>query len=390
MRHLDFALTLPGDMLVKVDRASMAVALEVRPLFLHRDVMELAAGLPRPTWRSPRREARLKAAVRPWLPDALIDRRKQGFAMPLPEWLEASSAGRARSAAPTPRRAISALLDVDKVTELGAAHARGAGNFTSIVHSTFMLDRWCARWLPTRHLLRPESPQMKQVFRKTSLRSCLRRPHGGRPSNEDSLTDCSVTRRFEAKLRYWSLEIRLMSRGPSPRSASAADVGIYFDPPTHHLLRDRLFDRESNPFAGDDILAPYAALHHRLKASGIEARTADFLPDGPDGRRHILVSFGTPYRLVSDRSKKYAALARRRRCHPQRLFRHGMPERRAGPVRGAAGARKQLPPPVLLERCRRTAAVYPCAGRGPRISAGRSRSTGCTIICGLGRTGSSW
>ena len=88
MRHLDFALTLPGDMLVKLDRASMAVSLEVRPVFLHRDVMELAAGMP-PADLVNRHAAKLalKDAVRPWLPDALIDRRKQGFAMPLPEWL---------------------------------------------------------------------------------------------------------------------------------------------------------------------------------------------------------------------------------------------------------------------------------------------------------------
>jgi asparagine synthase (glutamine-hydrolysing) len=149
MRHLDFALTLPGDMLVKVDRASMAVALEVRPLFLHRDVMELAAGLPRADLAS-RHDTKLglKAAVRPWLPDALIDRPKQGFAMPLPEWLgDDSPVGAAiRGAQPSP--AVSALLDVDKVAELGAAHLKGAGNFTSIVHSTFVLDRWCTRWLP--------------------------------------------------------------------------------------------------------------------------------------------------------------------------------------------------------------------------------------------------
>ena len=79
MRHLDFALTLPGDMLVKVDRASMAVSLEVRPLFLHRDVMELAAGIPATELAShDAAKLALKEAVRPWLPGALIDRPKQG------------------------------------------------------------------------------------------------------------------------------------------------------------------------------------------------------------------------------------------------------------------------------------------------------------------------
>jgi asparagine synthase (glutamine-hydrolysing) len=150
MRHLDFELTLPGDMLVKIDRASMALSLEVRPMFLHRDVMELAAGIP-PGELVDRHAAKLalKAAVRPWLPEALIDRRKQGFAMPLPEWLgDDSVLGRTMRSAHT-SEPVGALLDVRKVEELGAAHAKGAGNFTSIVHSTFVLDRWFAKWLPS-------------------------------------------------------------------------------------------------------------------------------------------------------------------------------------------------------------------------------------------------
>jgi asparagine synthase (glutamine-hydrolysing) len=149
MRHLDFALTLPGDMLVKVDRASMAVALEVRPLFLHRDVMELAAALP-PAVLVDRHAAKLalKTAVRPWLPDALLDRRKQGFALPLPEWLGGDSAIAAEvsgGAAPGP---LADLLDVGRIAALRDAHTAGAGNFTSIVHGSFMLNRWFTRWLP--------------------------------------------------------------------------------------------------------------------------------------------------------------------------------------------------------------------------------------------------
>jgi hypothetical protein len=92
---------------------------------------------------------------------------------------------------------------------------------------------------------------------------------------------------------------------------SPGSIAVFFDPPTHHLFRNRLFDRGSNPFAGDNILAPYAAVHDRLKKRGITAHTADFLPEHPDGRRHLVISFGTPDRLVSHSVRKYAALARR-------------------------------------------------------------------------------
>jgi hypothetical protein len=89
------------------------------------------------------------------------------------------------------------------------------------------------------------------------------------------------------------------------------ELAVWFDPPTHHLFRDRLFDRESNPYAGDDILAPYVAARDRLAAAGIAVHTADAMPAAPDGRRHLLISFGTPDRLVAHSTRKYAALARR-------------------------------------------------------------------------------
>jgi len=149
MRHLDLALTLPGDILTKVDRASMAVSLEVRPLFLHRDVMELAAGIPAGALASHgASKLALKQAVRPWLPDALIDRPKQGFAMPLPKWLGQDSVittavREAQSSGP-----LAELLDMGRVSQLSAAHIQGKRNFTAVLYSAFVLDQWFTRWMP--------------------------------------------------------------------------------------------------------------------------------------------------------------------------------------------------------------------------------------------------
>jgi asparagine synthetase B (glutamine-hydrolysing) len=149
MRHLDMALTLPGDMLVKVDRASMAVSLEVRPLFLHREVMELAARIA-PTELVNRATSKiaLKTAVRPWLPDALLDRRKQGFAMPLPEWLGGDSVVASAMRTTGASAPVRELLDMDRATHL-AARGKGTGAATAVAHAGVILDQWCKQWLPS-------------------------------------------------------------------------------------------------------------------------------------------------------------------------------------------------------------------------------------------------
>jgi asparagine synthase (glutamine-hydrolysing) len=149
MRRLDFDLTLPGDMLVKVDRASMAVALEVRPLFLHREVMELAARTPAPLLADTQvAKLALKNAVSVWLPNDLLERRKQGFALPLPEWLAGDTALDARLAPGADAGPLGELLDLGQVAGFRDAHRAGKGNYTAVVQGTFMLDRWFSRWLP--------------------------------------------------------------------------------------------------------------------------------------------------------------------------------------------------------------------------------------------------
>ena len=149
MRHLDVALTLPGDILVKVDRASMAVALEVRPLFLHRAVMELAARIP-PDELVNRTTTKiaLKNAVRPWLPDALLDRRKQGFAMPLPEWLAHGSTVGAAMASSGTSAPVRDVLDFAQASTL-AARGKGTGAYPAVVYAGMVLDRWFEQWSPS-------------------------------------------------------------------------------------------------------------------------------------------------------------------------------------------------------------------------------------------------
>ena len=134
MRHLDFALTLPGDMLVNsCHRASMASSLEVRPLFLQREVMELAAAIP-PHQLVNRDAAKLllKDAVRPWLPDALLDRRKQGFAMPLPLLRRQELALDGVMQNPVRELPVDELVDTGKLASLRAAHAKGARDATGM------------------------------------------------------------------------------------------------------------------------------------------------------------------------------------------------------------------------------------------------------------------
>ncbi|HEY8190490.1 MAG TPA: asparagine synthase C-terminal domain-containing protein, partial [Micavibrio sp.] len=87
---MDFHTYLPDDILTKVDRVSMAVALECRPPFLSRAMIEFAYSLPESfLYKEGQLKGGLKAACAELLPSSIIGRGKQGFSVPDSGWRKA-------------------------------------------------------------------------------------------------------------------------------------------------------------------------------------------------------------------------------------------------------------------------------------------------------------
>ena len=87
IQYVDMKTYLPDDILAKVDRASMAVSLEVRAPLLDHHLLETAARIPS-TMKLRGRQGKIifKKAMAQILPTDILDRRKQGFAIPLNRW----------------------------------------------------------------------------------------------------------------------------------------------------------------------------------------------------------------------------------------------------------------------------------------------------------------
>ncbi|WP_330959885.1 XrtA/PEP-CTERM system amidotransferase [Photobacterium sp. 53610] len=87
IQYLDFKTWLPGGILTKVDRASMANSLEVRSPLLDHQLLEWAFRIPaRDNIRKQEGKYSFKKALEPWLPEDILYRPKMGFSMPLCHW----------------------------------------------------------------------------------------------------------------------------------------------------------------------------------------------------------------------------------------------------------------------------------------------------------------
>jgi asparagine synthase (glutamine-hydrolysing) len=139
---------LQEDILVKVDRASMAASLEVRAPFLDPDLMDfLATVSPSLKLRRTTRKYLLKRLMRGRIPDAIIDRPKHGFNVPLDTWFRGALRPLAVERLSPDRVRAAGLLDPVAVGRVLADHMSGRADRGRQLWLLLQLDLWRERWL---------------------------------------------------------------------------------------------------------------------------------------------------------------------------------------------------------------------------------------------------
>ena len=141
--YTDLQVYLNDDILVKVDRMSMATSLETRAPFLDVDVMELAFSMPGSLKiRHGRRKHVLKQAMAGLLPSSVIDRGKEGFSIPMKQWLRGPWAPLMRDLLSPARVARRGWLEPDDVTRRVDEHLAGRDNHAHVLFCLMVLERW--------------------------------------------------------------------------------------------------------------------------------------------------------------------------------------------------------------------------------------------------------
>jgi asparagine synthase (glutamine-hydrolysing) len=134
---------LPDDLLVKVDRATMAHGLEARSPLLDHKLMEFAASLPvRLKVRQGQGKYLLKQAMRGILPDHLLDRPKQGFGVPIDRWFREDCRDFVRDVLLSKRSFSRGYFQPKKVRSLIDRHQQAAENYGYRLHALLMLELW--------------------------------------------------------------------------------------------------------------------------------------------------------------------------------------------------------------------------------------------------------
>jgi asparagine synthase (glutamine-hydrolysing) len=141
-QYADLKFWLPGDILTKVDRTSMAVSLEAREPLLDHRLIEFAAALPqRQRIRGVQGKWLLKHTMERYLPKDILYRSKQGFVTPISAWFRGPLASEARAIGNSAILARTGWFDCSRLTELADAHIAGRADHGRVLWQLLMLDR---------------------------------------------------------------------------------------------------------------------------------------------------------------------------------------------------------------------------------------------------------
>lgn len=146
--YTDAKMFLVDDILTKVDRASMAVSLEVRPPILDHRFVEFMHQIP-PSMKieGSQGKAVFKSAMRPYLDQETLYRPKQGFELPLSQWMRGPLREMVGDLLLGPHVAYGDYIDRSTVDHVWRAHQSGIGEFAAVLWSLLMLELWLRKFV---------------------------------------------------------------------------------------------------------------------------------------------------------------------------------------------------------------------------------------------------
>jgi len=146
--YTDIKTYLPGDILVKVDRMSMANSLETRAPILDYRVVEYAASIPS-SMKLKKNEKKyiLKNCLSNLLPHDILYRKKMGFSVPLAQWLRHEIKTIANDHLFKPNAGISYFMDTNKLLQLWEAHQSGKWDYSKELWSILIFELWWQNYM---------------------------------------------------------------------------------------------------------------------------------------------------------------------------------------------------------------------------------------------------
>jgi asparagine synthase (glutamine-hydrolysing) len=157
MQYTDQMMYLPDDILVKVDRASMVVALEARAPLLDYRLAEFLARIPAGLrYHNRSKKYLLKKAFETILPDEILYRPKMGFGVPIKHWFRNEAADFARDILLSPSARQRGTFQVGEVERILERHAAGRRDFSHKIWSLLFFELWCREWMDKRPVMAAE------------------------------------------------------------------------------------------------------------------------------------------------------------------------------------------------------------------------------------------
>jgi asparagine synthase (glutamine-hydrolysing) len=142
MTLVDLESYLPGDILTKVDRASMSVSLEARVPLLDHPLVEFAVSLPgQLKYRDGTGKWILREAIRGLVPNSVFEQPKRGFGVPLGQWFRGELSHRLETLV-RPDRAVYEYVDHASVVRLIREHRTGRRDHSQMLWRVLVLDLW--------------------------------------------------------------------------------------------------------------------------------------------------------------------------------------------------------------------------------------------------------